>query len=145
MPTYFDSGVIVKLYVPEPNSADAIRLVTALPPPIPFTDWQAIEVRNAMRLKRFRGEITPAQLRAALRALAEDERAGRWQRPALDLGETLRRAEVFSRKLAPAIGCRTLDILHVATAVVLGVREFASFDGRQRQLAKKAGLRVVPR
>ena len=65
--------------------------------------------------------------------------------PRSDLGETLRRAEVFSRKLAPAIGCRTLDILHVATAVVLGVREFASFDGRQRQLAKKAGLRVVPR
>jgi predicted nucleic acid-binding protein len=142
---YLDSGIIVKLYVPEPNSADAIRLVTAVSPPTPLTDWQAIEVRNAMRLKRFRGEITPTQLRSALRALAEDERAGRWQRPALDLGETLRRAEVLSRKLAPALGCRTLDILHVATALILGVREFASFDGRQRQLARKAGLRVVPR
>jgi hypothetical protein len=38
-----------------------------------------------------------------------------------------------------------LDILHVATAMVLGVRDFASFDGRQRQLAKRAGLRVLPR
>ena len=65
---YFDSGVIVKLYVPEPNSADAIRLVTSAPPPAPLTDWQVLEVRNAVRLKRFRREITSAQLRAALRA-----------------------------------------------------------------------------
>jgi predicted nucleic acid-binding protein len=142
---YFDSGVIVKLYVPEPNSAEAIRLVTAARPPAPLTDWQAIEVRNALRLKRFRGEITPSQLRSALRAFAEDERLGRWQRPVLDLGETIRRAEVISRKLAPALGCRTLDIVHVAAALILGMRDFVSFDGRQRQLAKKVGLRVRPR
>lgn len=73
---YFDSGVIVKLYVPEPNSADAIRLVTASPPPGLLTDWQAIEVRNAFRLKRFRGEISPSQLRSALRSFADDERLG---------------------------------------------------------------------
>jgi predicted nucleic acid-binding protein len=142
---YFDSGVIVKLYVTEPNSADAIRLVTSSPPPAPLTDWQAIEVRNALRLKRFRGEITPSQLGAALRAFTQDERAGAWHRPALDLGDALRRAESLSSKLTPALGCRTLDILHVAAALALGVREFASFDGRQRQLAKKAGLRVKPR
>jgi hypothetical protein len=143
--TYFDSGIIVKLYVPEPNSAEAIRLVTALPSPALLTDWQAIEVRNAVRLKRFRGEITSAQLRAALRAMAEDERLGRWQRPALDLAETLRRSEVLSRKFAPSLGCRTLDIVHVAAALLVGARDFASFDVRQRQLAKKARLRVIPR
>ena len=142
---YFDSGVIVKLYVPEPSSPDAVRLVTAGPPPAPLTDWQALEVRNALRLKRFRGEITARELRSALRAFAEDERLGRWQRPVLDLAETVRRAESLSARHAPALGCRTLDILHVAAATVLGVRDFVSFDGRQRQLARKVGLRVRPR
>jgi uncharacterized protein len=143
--TYFDSGVIVKLYVPEPNSADAIGLVTHSPLPGLLTDWQAIEVRNAMRLKRFRREITSTQLRMALRTLAEDERLGRWQRPPLDLAETLRRAELLSRKFVPAFGCRTLDIVQVAAALLVGARDFVSFDARQRQLAKKAGLRVAPR
>lgn len=110
-----------------------------------MTEWQGIEVRNAIRLKRFRGEISPVQLRSALRMLAEDERLGRWQRPQLDLNETLRRAELLSRKYVPSLGCRTLDIVHVAAALVLGAVDFVSFDGRQRQLAKKAGLRVLPR
>jgi predicted nucleic acid-binding protein len=143
--SYFDSGVIVKLYVPEPNSPEAIRLVTATRPPGMLTEWQAIEVRNALRLKRFRGEITAGQLRSALRAFADDERLGRWARVPLDLSETLRRAEVLSSRLAPSLGCRTLDVIHVAAALVLGAREFVSFDGRQRQAARKAGLRVIPR
>lgn len=142
---YFDSGVIVKLYVPEPNSAEAIRLVTASPLPGLLTEWQAIEVRNAMRLKRFRGEITPSHLRSALRAMAEDERLGRWARPSIDHGSVLHRAELLSAKFAVSLGCRSLDIVHVAAALVAGVRAFVSFDGRQRQLAKKAGLLVKPR
>jgi hypothetical protein len=137
--------VIVKLYVPEPNSPEAIRLVTAVQPPGLLTEWQGMEVRNTLRLKRFRGEITAAQLRSALRAIAEDERAGRWSRAPLDLGETLRRAEVLSNKLTPSLGCRTLDIIHVAAALVLVAKDFVSFDSRQRQLARKAKLRVLPR
>ncbi|MGH7438143.1 MAG: type II toxin-antitoxin system VapC family toxin [Polyangiaceae bacterium] len=145
MSAYLDSGVIVKLYVPEPNSADAIRLATASPPPGVLSAWQAVEVRNALRLKRFRGEISAAQLRAALAALAHDERTGRWQRPAVDVSLTLQRAELLSSRFAPSLGVRTLDIVHVATAVELGLKDFVSFDGRQRQLAKKAGLRVLPK
>ncbi len=145
MNRYLDSGVIVKLYVPEPNTPEAIALVARQSPPDVLTEWQAVEVRNAVRLKRFRGEITPTQLRSALRSFAADERLGRWQRPVLDLGDTLRRAEVISRKYAPALGCRTLDIVHVAAAQVLALREMLSFDGRQRALARKVGLRVAPR
>ena len=37
-------------------------------------------------------------------------------------------------------GNRTLDILHVATAVHLGARIFLSFDARQQNLALPAGL-----
>ncbi len=39
---------------------------------------------------------------------------------------------------------RTLDIMHVAMALVIGAKEFVTFDGRQGALAKQAGLTVKP-
>ena len=42
------------------------------------------------------------------------------------------------------LGCRTLDIIHVAAALVLGAKEFVTFDARQGALAKKVGLTVRP-
>jgi predicted nucleic acid-binding protein len=56
---------------------------------------------------------------------------------------TLRSAAGISRAHAPALGCRTLDLLHVATALELGLRIFVTFDDRQKQLARAAGLKVV--
>lgn len=40
----------------------------------------------------------------------------------------------------PEGGHRTMDILHVATALSMGVREFLSFDGNQTRLASAEGL-----
>lgn len=48
-----------------------------------------------------------------------------------------------SRKYTRSIGCRSLDILHVATAVELEFKYFATFDVRQQQLAKAAGLKII--
>jgi hypothetical protein len=35
-------------------------------------------------------------------------------------------------------------VLHVATALHLGVREFLSFDGNQRKLAAAEGMKAKP-
>ncbi|MBM4156595.1 MAG: type II toxin-antitoxin system VapC family toxin [Lentisphaerae bacterium] len=43
----------------------------------------------------------------------------------------------------PRMGCRTLDILHVACALQLKPTEFLTFDHRQRKLAAHAGLKVA--
>ena len=42
------------------------------------------------------------------------------------------------------LGCRTLDILHVAAATLLGASLFVTYDQRQAQLADLAGLKVHP-
>lgn len=44
----------------------------------------------------------------------------------------------------PTLGCRTLDILHVACATVLNADVFVTYDKRQRALALVAGLNVLP-
>jgi len=42
------------------------------------------------------------------------------------------------------IGCRTLDVMHVASAMEFGANRFISGDQRQIKLARAAGLKVVP-
>ena len=52
-------------------------------------------------------------------------------------------AESIAANHTPAVGCRTLDVLHVAAAKLVGVTEFCSFDTRQGDLVKKVGMTAV--
>ncbi len=52
-------------------------------------------------------------------------------------------AERLSELYTDANGHRSMDILHVATAIELGVKEFLTFDGNQKKLAEAEGL-IVP-
>jgi len=52
--------------------------------------------------------------------------------------------EHLSADHAERIGSRSADTLHVAAAMLAGARRFLSFDKRQRELAKAAGLQVKP-
>jgi predicted nucleic acid-binding protein len=38
------------------------------------------------------------------------------------------------------LGCRSLDVLQVAAAVLAGIERFVTADRRQSQLARRAGL-----
>ena len=49
-----------------------------------------------------------------------------------------RKTEGFDARLA-----RTLDVLHVATALELGLRSFVTYDRRQQQLARATGLKAI--
>ena len=144
MDAYFDSAIIVKLYVQEATSPDAIRLVGAYTVPYALTQWQALEVKNAIRLKAFRAEITAAEMNQSIAAFEQDIAAGRWQRPAYTAATVEEKADELSAGHSATLGCRTLDIIHVAAALVLGAKEFVTFDGRQGALAKEAGLTVRP-
>lgn len=142
--SYFDSAIIVKLYVRETTSAEAIRLVGDCEAPYWLTQWQALEVRNAIRLKSFRNEITTAEMAQSIAAFEYDIATGRWQRPVYDLGAIEQKADELSARHSATFGCRTLDIIHVAAAIVIGARQFVTFDARQAAMAKQAGLTVIP-
>ena len=51
-------------------------------------------------------------------------------------------AKSLSLRHTTAGGHRTLDLLHVATAVHLGAKNFLTFDARQKMLAKAVGLKT---
>jgi predicted nucleic acid-binding protein len=141
---YIDSGILVKLYATEVNTPEAISSVSCFTTPLPLTHFQELEVRNALRLKQGRGELTEREATLALGDFEADIGAGRYERPAYDLAAVFARAEVLSRNHALTTKCRSLDVLHVAAALEIGSREFASFDERQRAMVRAAGLRVLP-
>lgn len=142
---YFDSSVLVRNYCREITSPQAISLILAEALPLPFVHLQENEIRNALRLKLFRRELTPALLTGSLSLLDEDIRAGRLHRPAYDTIAVFRRAETLSQRFTTRVGARTLDILHVAAALEIGATRFISFDERQRTVARRSGLNVLPK
>lgn len=142
MDAYFDSAIIIKLYVQEVTSPDAIRLVSAYTAPYALTPWQMIEVRNAIRLKAFRGEITPIEMNESITAFQQDVTSGRWQVPDFNTALIEQKTEELSAAHSATLGCRTLDIIHVAAALLIGAKDFVTFDPRQSALARQAGLTV---
>ena len=141
MDTYVDTSIIVKSYVTEPDSHEADKVLLSLTAPVILTPLQELEIANAIRLKHARGEITGAAMDAALVNFQDDILAGIYHRPFCDYPAIFRKAAELSRAHAVATNCRSLDLLHVAAASVLGCRAFVTFDKRQAAAAKKAGLK----
>lgn len=139
MTGYVDTGVLVKLYVLEPNSDRAIEAVTGLGA-VPYTQLHAFELRNALRAMEGRRAISAEQRRAALDAVDEDVAAGRLLAVRPPWPEIFSRAEHLSRDHAAATLARSLDILHVACALVQEASVFLTGDERQHRLADLAGL-----
>ncbi len=140
---YFDSSVITKWYLPEADSAAALRMRARYEPPAVLTHLHRVELTTAWHLKVFRRELHLDTVAQALADLENDVDAGVWAPPSYDLGDVHMRAEHLARRHAAALGTRSLDILHVAAALALGATHFVTSDQRQAALAKAARLRAT--
>ena len=72
----------------------------------------------------------------ALASLEEDFAEGRYIQADLLWRAALKRAGDLSRKHTPALGCRSLDVLHVVSALELELKNFLTFDRRPQKLAR---------
>lgn len=135
MKTYFDTSVLLKSYIPEAGTPEALAIIRAAGAPFPFSHLLELELRTAIRIKHGRGEITVAEKNGALQALEKDIAAGVMVRPDYGLEEVFRRAESISSKHAAGTLARSADLWHVAAALESGCAAFASFDERQRSAA----------
>lgn len=140
MKTYADTSFLFSLYATDANStkADAWRLTN--PAPLPFTSFHRLELRNALSLALFQQRLTLPEVQAAWQEIESDfvagllvGRGGLWHRVMVE-------AELIALNQTPVVGCRTLDILHAATAKLIGTAEFCTFDARQSALAGRVGL-----
>lgn len=140
---YFDSGVLLKLYLPEPNAAQAVALVLATGCSPSLTPLHLLEMRSAIRQKQGRNEVTSAECQALLSDFDQDLASGFYVRIAPPWNGIFAVAEALSSQYTITTLCRTLDTLHVAMALEIGATEFCTFDQRQATMARLAGLSVV--
>ena len=155
MSAYADTNFLTSLYLPRVHSAEAQRLLADYlrrqDEAFPFTPLHRLEFRNAIRLAVFR-QAEPGERSldsgAVRQVLAEHEadlnECVFIEHTPIDWTEALRQAEVLSKANTEDKGFRSLDLLHVGTALSLGAREFFTFDRGAGQLAKLAGLTVKP-
>lgn len=140
---YFDTGVLLKLYLPEPRAAEAVALVNAGPGKPPVSHLHELEMRSALRQKTGRGELTQTECDALIAEFEADLAAGVHDRVAVSWPDVFATAEALSAAHGVTTLCRSLDTLHVALALELGATEFCTFDLRQSRMAAAAGLTVI--
>ena len=144
MSLYADTSLLVSYYVNDANSARAQALIHAVIDPLIFSGLHRLELRNALQLGVFRQLLTPAQSQAAWINVEKDIRADRLFSQPVNWVPVFRTAAQLAMRHSAGLGCRSLDILHVAAARRMAATEFFSFDGRQRSLARLLGLTVRP-
>lgn len=144
MSLYLDSSSVVKLYVPEPNSLAVVNFVQSQKRPLVVTRLLRLEVQTAIRRRVFDKTLSADKAKQVIQDFNRDVGLSYvFNDPALDMHEVYGKALRLSRDWAAVLGVRTLDILHVAAALELGLTEFATSGERQAQLAEKSGLKVT--
>jgi predicted nucleic acid-binding protein len=144
MRAYADTSFLCALQLRDSHSPVAGDYLRVHRQALPFTAFLRCELKNALRLALFRQTASLASVQAAMRQIDLDVAAGDWVETPVVWPEVLEHVERLGTSHTATLGTRTLDLLHLGTAISLGLKEFLSFDARQRACAKAAGLRVGP-
>jgi len=139
---YFDTSALVSVYVTEVYSPAARRALRAQGS-IPFTALHALELRNAFELLVARALLSASERDAFVAQVQEDRRAGRLIDTAIDWEAIFMQAGDLSVAFTEKHLTRSLDLLHVAVAAVMGCRPFVSGDQRQIRVARALKIRCI--
>lgn len=139
-----DASFLVSLYGVDVNSPAARAWMQSHPTPVILTAALRFETENALRLAKFRGLIGELELLQALDEIEADLRVGILTLKNAPDGTLWAECRRLSAMQTEALGTRTYDITHVASALLLGANTFLTFDRRQASLAEAVGLTVVP-
>ena len=144
MNAYPDTSFLFGLYVSQANADMASAYAATMKEPIHAGSLLRFEFTNAVRSAAQRGAISTGNATAALATFDADVDAGVVVIPPVDWEAVHAAAERLSNAHTHRHGYTALDVLHVATALVLGAKTFLTFDKNQRQLAAAEGLKVKP-
>lgn len=148
MKSYPDTSFLCALYRLQTNSVKAAAYFAAMPGSLEVTTLLLYEFRQAVRfqIRLHRYDSTKGY------PLTEGTKMLMDLKSDLVTGDVITipapwpqihlTAERLSERYTDASGHRSMDILHVATAIELGARGFLTFDENQKRLAEAEGLAV---
>lgn len=143
MKTYYDTGILLKLYLNEADSPPARQFVVEQGRSLLIHAFHQAEMTSAIQLKVFRKECSRTQASKILEHIESDRRENVLIETTIDWNQAWLKCFELSRSYSRMTGCRTLDSLHLACALVIKSERFITSDVRQIRMAKKIGLNVV--
>ena len=141
MSAYADTSFLVSLYIPDAHSPEAERRM-ATSPAVWLTPFHVAEWTHAVEQQVFRRAASRTEADQVHARFQQHRESGLWTEvaqpeSAFDVCSQL------ARRYAARLGLRTLDTLHVASALELKAQRFWTFDERQKKLARAVGLKIA--
>jgi predicted nucleic acid-binding protein len=137
-----DTSFLFSLYGNDVHTPKALAWSQSSTTAISLSELADYELGNALRFAEFRKVLAPGQAATFLAQYEADRDAGRIALEICNLARVVAEAKRLSIAHTLTEGHRGFDILHVASAVLLGAKEFLTFDGNQKKLAEAEGLAV---
>lgn len=143
---YWDTSALLKLYVGEPDSGFFLRLAENADEQIATSAIAAVEVLCSLIRKESSGALGRGGAHAIFSQFLTDSDAGRIV--LVPYGpEVLVHAGRLARLAAGGpqpVLLRSLDAIHIATAMAAGAKTMVATDQRLRQVAGAVKLRLLP-
>lgn len=140
---YVDSSALRQLYAHDKHSAALSAWRLKHPGALGVTRFSRVELVNSMAAAVPRRHLSEADFQDFIGDLATDFAAQRLRLVDVPWRAVLDSAADLSRLHTPALGTRSLDVLHVASALELKARWFVTYDHRQARLAEACGLALI--
>jgi predicted nucleic acid-binding protein len=140
---YWDTSCVLKLYVYETDSEEYIARAACSPGPIFCSSLLHTELYYALRRKEIAGDIKSNAAEDLFDAFLKDWSIGRFVLIPLsdDIQDLARDALKICLTLVTPIILRSLDGLHLASALAANQTEIVTADRRMQQAARALGLK----
>jgi predicted nucleic acid-binding protein len=143
---YWDSSALIKLYVSEPDSGYFLNLAQTQTAQIGSSSILGVEVLCTLWRKEETGDLKHGAASAAYQELSRDITSGLVL--LVPFGPTIvagvERLVTTTRRAKPRHVLRSLDLIHLASALEAQAEVLVATDARLREISTRAGLKVLP-
>jgi predicted nucleic acid-binding protein len=137
---YADSSFFVSVYLTDRHTPAARRRL-GTGPVLWMTPLHVAEWVHAVEQNVFRRAISRNEADRFMQLFHDDRKQGLWREAAVP-ERAFEVCTQLAHQYAARLGTRTLDSLHVASALELKADEFWTFDERQKRFALSVGLQA---
>jgi predicted nucleic acid-binding protein len=142
---YWDTSALLKLYAPEPDSSDYLRLLIQQPEDLAISFLHRVELYFALGGKELRGEIASGSAKRLFHLFEQHVSFGRyfvipWGDDVALEAQRLLDATLNS---APPVRLRTLDGVHLGALRAARIQSLVTADVRMRDAARLTSIGVI--